>query len=176
MKFRLIGKPKRFQRGFLLLEALLAIAVVAAGTIAIMKTYGNSITAGIISQQYLTASNLIEQKIWDAVSPKTIASGETSGRFEEPYSDYEWNISVEEIFPEITAPDTENTPPVAAVGISGEAGTTTEVQEKEPVYILYIIKVSVSWSYKNDKKSLTYETAAMRKQPEDEANMGTGYE
>jgi len=174
MKFQFIGKNKTVQFGFLLLEALLAITVVAAGTIAIMRTYGNSIAAGIISQQYLTASNLIEQKIWEAVSPKTISSGETSGQFEDPYSDYQWEISITETFPEVTAPDEieENSVPVAV----NQDGTTTEVQEKEPVYILYIIKVTVSWSYKKDQKQLTYETATMRKQPEDKSENGANNE
>lgn len=156
--------PKRSlkQTGFLLMEAILSIAVISAGTIFIMRTYATSLEAGVISQQYLIASNLAEQVITDTISqPQAqIVAGTTTGIFPAPYDSFTWEVSIEEQMPEIVEPE--------GLGEQDQDTTgTQEVKEKLPTYLLVTIKAKVSWLYRKNTKELTYQTAILKKQPEE---------
>ncbi len=141
------------------MEAILAITLISVGTVFIMRTYSTSLAAGVISQQYLTASNLVEDLIATTIAKQDISSTESKGKFDPPFEKYEWEISIEEIMPELQSTDEleeMSTEPVS------------EVEVDNPVYLLYVIKATVSWNYRKDTKELTYQTAVIRKQPEED--------
>lgn len=155
-------RKRKKQFGFLLMEAVLAIMILSAGTVAIMRTYATSLAAEVISQQYLEASNLIEQLIADVLSQQEIVAGESSDTFEAPYDDYSWEVKVDEIMPEFDAPAEliDETQPATT--------ETTEEQEDQTAYLLKVVTASVLWTYRGDEKKLTYQTAVIRMMPEDE--------
>ena len=155
------GRSHIKERGFLLLEALLAITIVTLGTVAIMRTYSNSLAAGVLSEQYLTASNLAEEIVWQTISATDLdAIADISKQnFESPYSDYAWSRTIEAQFPEFEGgEDFENFDEGSTGGQENADAQTT--------YILYIIKITVSWQYRRHGHELKYQTAVMRKQPE----------
>jgi hypothetical protein len=130
-----------------------------------MRTYSNSIAAGVISQQYVVAANLLERQFWDILSLKEISSAVTEGVFDKPYDNYSFTVQIEEQMPELSAEtDFAEIPATAPL----TPGAVQTVQEEEPIYILYKIEVSVKWTYRKDEKQLTQRTAVIRKQPEDE--------
>ena len=142
------------------MEAILAITLISVGTIFIMRTYSTSLAAGVISQQYLTASNLVEDLIATTIAKQELSSTDSKGKFDPPFEKYEWEINIEEIMPELQPSDDLE-----------ETGTepVSQVQEEDnPVYLLYVIKATVSWNYRKDTKELTYQTAVIRKQPEED--------
>ena len=160
------SKSKKKQFGFLLLEAILAITLISVGSAAIMRTYTTSLAAGVVSQQYVVASNLIEEKLWDILSLTDISTAETSGTFPEPFNQYSFEVKIEERMPEL---ETDLDDMVDEGSVSSAADNVEEAEE-QVIYILYTIDVVVSWEYRGDGKELTYQTATIRKQ--DEEDMG----
>ncbi len=152
-------KKKTSRSGFLLLEVILAITIVTIGTVAIMRTYTTSLAAGVISQQYMTASNLLDQIIWDKTSLEEIPSGSSSGKFPPPNSIYTWDVTIEEILPDLA--------PVDELEDFEETSDEPETDVDKPVYILYIVNATVKWTYRKKVKELLYQTAVMRKQPDE---------
>lgn len=159
----ILPKLTKREPGFLLLEALLAITLISVGSSAIMRTYSTSISAGIVSQQYIVASNLIEQKFWDILALDEISAAPTEGSFDSPYDMYSFSVTIEEQMPELEPTDEFSELPTDAIS-SGEPQKT---DEEEPVYILYIIEVAVTWTYRGDEKQLIQKTAVIRKEPEE---------
>ncbi|RJP58103.1 MAG: hypothetical protein C4541_08730 [Candidatus Auribacter fodinae] len=158
------ASPKKLvsQYGFLLMEAVLAIMIVSAGTVAIMRTYATSLAAGTISQQYLEASMLIEQIIAQTLSQQEITAGLTNGSFEYPYEAYSWEQTVEEVYPEFEMTEEEMAEePVPP-------GTETEDTAQQAVYLLKKISVKVMWQYRSTDKELLYSTATIRELPQEE--------
>ncbi|MCB1194591.1 hypothetical protein KDK77_00255 [bacterium] len=159
------------QRGFLLLEAIMAVTVITLGTIAIMRTYSNSLSAGVLSQQFLTASNLAEQIIWETVSAPALDAlvGGAEGHFEPPNESYSWARTIKAVFPEFgESGEIDDFSDSGAAGNTGPTVQEGEEEEEDEVYILYEIQVAVSWEYRRQKRELKYQTAVMRKQPDPE--------
>ncbi len=155
-------KKNNHKSGFLLLEVILAITIISVGTVAIMKTYTTSLAASIVSQQYATASNLLDQIIWDKTSLKEIPPGSSSGKFDPPNSMYEWDVTIEEILPDL--------PPMDELEDIDQTDDDPNSEVDKPVYILYVINATVKWRYRKSPKELSYQTAVMRKQPEEFAD------
>ncbi len=165
MKLRSLITRAQKSPGFLLLEVLLAITVISIGSSVIMRTYSNSIAAGIVSQQYVVAANLVEEKFWDILALEEISAAPTEGTFKAPYTDYSFSVHIEEQMPELESDDEFEE---AAYTDSLSSNVQQTVEEEEPIYILYKIEVTVTWSYRGDEKALSQRTAVIRKQPEDE--------
>lgn len=51
-------------KGYLLLEAVVSIAVIAIGLAIILRSFTSSLRASKISQEYLVASSILEDKMW----------------------------------------------------------------------------------------------------------------
>ena len=123
-----------------------------------MRTYTTSLAAGVVSQQYVVASNLIEDKLWEILSLADISTAVTSGTFPEPFNSYSFDVTIEERMPEMGSELDE-----MLEEDQGPPGNVEEVEE-QVIYILYTIKVVVSWEYRGDKKELSYESATIKKQ------------
>lgn len=58
-------KSSRSNKGYLLLEAVASIAVIAIGLAIILRSFTSSLRASKISQEYLIGSSLLKDKIWE---------------------------------------------------------------------------------------------------------------
>lgn len=58
-------KKLRKNKGYLLLEAVVSIAVIAIGLAVILRSFSSSLRASKISQEYLIASSLLKDKMWE---------------------------------------------------------------------------------------------------------------
>lgn len=58
-------KISKKNKGYLLLETIASIAVVAIGLTVILRSFASSFRASKISQEYFTASSLLKDKMWE---------------------------------------------------------------------------------------------------------------
>ncbi|MFH1779499.1 MAG: type II secretion system protein [Candidatus Omnitrophota bacterium] len=60
-------KLKNFSKsnGYLLLEAIVSIAVIAIGLAIILRSFASSLRASKISEEYLVASSILKDKMWE---------------------------------------------------------------------------------------------------------------
>lgn len=58
-------KSSRNNKGYLLLEAVASIAVIAIGLAIILRSFSTSLRASKISQEYFIASSLLKNKMWE---------------------------------------------------------------------------------------------------------------
>ncbi len=63
------SKPRTFLqargKGYLLIEAVASIAVIAIGLTVILRSFASSFRASKISQEYFTASSLLKDRMWE---------------------------------------------------------------------------------------------------------------
>lgn len=93
---------KRFSfshnNGAFLLEALIAVTILSVGLVAIIKSFTMGIEAHKRSQEYLTASILLENKLTDLLIGRYIDEEmELAGDFEEPFLGYRYVISIDSL-------------------------------------------------------------------------------
>lgn len=53
------------KKGYLLLEAIASIAVIAIGLAIILRSFASSLRASKISEEYLVASSILKDKMWE---------------------------------------------------------------------------------------------------------------
>ena len=87
---RFTDSPIHLQAGFSLLEVMVAVVILSFGLLAIMHLFPVGLRAGKISQDVTTATFLAQQRIelLKSIKYKDIEIGESSGTFEEPYSEF----------------------------------------------------------------------------------------
>jgi hypothetical protein len=90
-------KPKRErilqrQGGFLLLETLLAVIILAVGLTLVVRSFGSSIHALGTSGDYTRAIVLLEERLWDLEAKGSIAPGVTTGKFSEEDRNFSWEV------------------------------------------------------------------------------------
>ncbi len=81
------------EKGFTLLEVLLATVILAGGLLIVLQAINRSIRGVALSRQYTIASLLAQQKLAE-LEAGLLSAGETEGDFGEEYPDYLWEISV----------------------------------------------------------------------------------
>ncbi|KPK39575.1 MAG: hypothetical protein AMJ78_08295 [Omnitrophica WOR_2 bacterium SM23_29] len=62
-------------KGYLLLEAIVSIAIIAIGLAIILRSFTSSLRASKISQEYLIASYILKDKIWELEEKANRESG-----------------------------------------------------------------------------------------------------
>lgn len=77
-------------RGFLLIEALVSLAILMIGLMFISRAFTVSLRAVAYSRYYLKATTLLEEKAIEVQSKKEIVEGETFGSFDED-KDFSWS-------------------------------------------------------------------------------------
>jgi len=84
-------------KGFLLLEVLVAVVVLSLGIVFVLNGFSSCLNAAGTSRDFIIASNLIEQKIfeYDVKPPDEIA--DKSGDFGREYKGYSWELDTEEL-------------------------------------------------------------------------------
>lgn len=93
--------------GFTLLEVLIAMAIFAVALASILMVQGGSINAADRARQMTVVAMLAKNKMLeieaelDGKSFKEVGK-EKTGKFEQPYQDYEWKQEVKEVtFPDL---------------------------------------------------------------------------
>jgi general secretion pathway protein I len=136
----------RGQRGFTLLEVLIASAVMAVGIVSALQLFTGSMNlagnAGKQSQAAVLAQALIDEELWRDVLENNERSG-TEGEFR-------WSVVTHPIERELRSPEEvdDNLEPV-----TGELG-------------LWLIEAEVNWDTPSGSKSVVFETARMGELPE----------
>lgn len=72
-------------QGFTLLEVVVAFAIFAVTTAAVMRAAGDSLSMSTVASRYATATLIAESKLALAGVEKPLTVGETSGRTEEGF-------------------------------------------------------------------------------------------
>jgi general secretion pathway protein I len=136
----------RGQRGFTLLEVLIAAAVMSVGIVSALQLFSGSMNlagnAGKQSKAAVLAQALVDEELWRDVLENNERSG-TEGEFN-------WSVVTHPIDRELVSPDEvdDNLEPV-----TGELG-------------LWLIEAEVSWETPTGTKSLVFETARIAELPQ----------
>lgn len=83
-------------KGFLLMEVMVSIAILSIGFVLILNSFTRSIKALKLSEDYFKAGLLLEEKIYE-ISNSNLEPGSTNGVFTSPDSRFSWNLDVLEI-------------------------------------------------------------------------------
>jgi Tfp pilus assembly protein PilE len=93
---RLLGSGRQ---GFLLMEVLVSVAILAVAMAVLLQSIQNSIWATQISRERTKAAYLAQAKMWDMEDilywKDAAQTYDTSGYFDSPNSDYEWEVFVD---------------------------------------------------------------------------------
>ncbi|MFH1753705.1 MAG: prepilin-type N-terminal cleavage/methylation domain-containing protein [Candidatus Omnitrophota bacterium] len=81
--------------GFLLLEVLVSITVIAVGLVYIVRSFSSSSRAIETAAHYLKSVSFLEEKLWDLEARKGVERGRETGRFESD-ENYSWKTEIEE--------------------------------------------------------------------------------
>ncbi|MFH1201667.1 MAG: hypothetical protein V1674_02095 [Candidatus Omnitrophota bacterium] len=94
--------PHNKFKGLLLFEVAVAVAIVSAGVIFVLRSFNTTLGAMDFSSKYYQAMLLLEQKAWD-LKALAISGGNLKevspkeGDFKEPYQNFHWSLQLEEI-------------------------------------------------------------------------------
>lgn len=135
------------KRGFVLIESLVALAVLSIGVIAVNRAMSEALTARALARDYTEARFLIEQKMGDLEAQPVLYDGAESGDFGQARPRFRWERTVEKIrVPEAETPQGV-TPGVAFV-------------YEAPVPFLVKISVTVRWTRARREYAETFQTLA----------------
>ena len=85
------------QSGFLLLETLLAILVLAVGLTLVLRSFGSSLDALGTSADYTKALLLLEERLWELEAKGSIVPGTFTGEFSEEDGNFRWEVKASEL-------------------------------------------------------------------------------
>jgi len=90
---------KSKNKGFTLLEVMLAVAVLSLGLVMVVRSFATSLRAIKISHNFLVANLLLEERIWHKLEEERRTGGiipdEEQGEFAPPFEDFGYKISFE---------------------------------------------------------------------------------
>jgi type II secretory pathway pseudopilin PulG len=96
--------------GVTLIEAVLTIAIFAAGLVSMMYIFSGSTTSSLVADQTVTAANLAREKIEQIIADRankgyavTIATSYSDGQLTGNYSPYTRNVTITEVDPDVDA-------------------------------------------------------------------------
>jgi len=98
---RSLDAPKRHDGGFLMLEVILAMALLAISTVAIVESLGRCLAAARAVQSYSTSEILLANKSFEFRTELPTDMLDQEGEFED-YPGFSWSRKLE-----MTGPDTE---------------------------------------------------------------------
>jgi len=103
-------KVGRNKKGFLLFEVMVTVAILSLGLTLILRSFTTSLSAARISQNYMLACLLLEEKMWEleeeAESTKKITTEPSRGEFatsnekDKWRERFSWEIACEDLLDE----------------------------------------------------------------------------
>jgi general secretion pathway protein I len=127
------SKNHRVDKGFTLIEVVIALAILGMGLTVIMELFSGGLRLGRVSEEYTKAMNYASLKMEEIANQKTIEEGENEGEFDKTFR---WKAGVEK---------TDILP--------GDKGT-----EFKPPADLYHIRLSVLWKSGSKERSASIES------------------
>lgn len=113
--------------GFTLLEVMVAISIMAIVLVAVYKLHSQTITMSNSARFYTTAP-LLAQRILAEYELKSIDDlTSNSGNFEDEFSEFSWNVTVEDVESELLGDIAKNLKQIN-VSISHTTGSVFEVR------------------------------------------------
>lgn len=85
------------ERGFLLLETLLAIVLLAVGLTVVVRSVGSSLNVLGTSADYTKALVLLEEKLWELDAKGSVVPGTFTGEFSEKNGIFRWEVTASEL-------------------------------------------------------------------------------
>jgi type II secretory pathway pseudopilin PulG len=98
-----LGRP-----GFLLVEILLVVLILAVGLAVVVRSFGSSLDALGTSANYTRALLLLEERLWELEAKGSIVPGTFSGGFSEEDGNFRWAVKASEL-PQIGLCETQVT-------------------------------------------------------------------
>ena len=93
--------PSTANRGFTLLETMIALAIISIALVSIYRMHAQTIAMNAAARFYTIAPLLAQGKLAELETRGLADLSEQSGDFEDLYPGYRWTISAEEITSEI---------------------------------------------------------------------------
>jgi general secretion pathway protein I len=93
----LMTTPRRLNRGFTLIEVLVALAVLAIALVSIFKLQGQTLQMSAKARFLTVAPHLAQAKLAEMETQNIDDIADGSGAFSDEHSDYGWTVAVEEI-------------------------------------------------------------------------------
>jgi prepilin-type N-terminal cleavage/methylation domain-containing protein len=135
------------QKGFTLLEVMIAAAIMAMGIVAALELFGGSLRlAGNASQQSaatVLCRSLVDEELWRNIIEENERSG-TEGLFS-------WSVSTHPIDRELIGRDEQE---------------QAELHDLTKELGLWLIRADVRWQAASGEKSIEFETARIGKLPQ----------
>jgi len=80
--------------GFTLLEAIVSVAIMAIGLVAVIEAYGAAMRLSLQDEYLSTGTFLARGKMEEVLKETAIAPGEDDGDFGEEFPDYSWTVEI----------------------------------------------------------------------------------
>ena len=87
----------RLNRGFTLLEIMVAISIIAIVLVSVYKMHAQTVSMNNEVRFYTTAPMLAQLKMAEIESERLEDMGDDSGAFEDDFPDYRWNVVVDDV-------------------------------------------------------------------------------
>ena len=146
--------------GYILLEALVGMAVLSLGMIAVNRALFQAVYMRTLAQDFTQARFLAEEKMAEMEIIPLLLEGESAGNFGEAHPGFAWRSRVELID---IAPLAEAGPPLPALNI--------QIEQEPPK--LAKLSVALTWTRRGQKFERVFETllgADRVFQPKEEAS------
>ncbi len=97
MKHRQYTLRPHLSPGFTLLEVMVAVAIISIALVTLIGSQSQSVSLAGVSRVTLTASRLAREKLTELALADAENLGAESGRFDEPFADYRWQVDVQRL-------------------------------------------------------------------------------
>lgn len=84
----------RRKKGYLLVEVLVSLSILAIGLLSINRSFSISTWANIYNQDYRIATLLAQEKLSEVESNPNLSFDTTRGGFGEGYAAYSWQLEI----------------------------------------------------------------------------------
>jgi len=155
---------KRLKLGFLLIEILVAMGVVAITFAALLHVFSRAWKASLTTQHTQLACLLAEQKIWDTLWAPQLSIGTTQGKFKN-HPEYFWTQDVSLLY---SPPEEETQKEEEEARPRARTLESLTAREKLPPTDLYQVVVRVNWEEQNKQREFKLSTFTLVPTPEEE--------